>query len=120
MLAVYETIDLGLVSLLGQISASQFEEPILNLLQGNYPSLVSDPIHNETVYVYHAFGVHSLHLGPMIKNLLVIFSEEEGEQGTSIDTILDETCGTDVCSILNTLSVERKSAKDLLRVQFCC
>jgi nucleoporin NUP82 len=115
MLAVYETIDLGLVSFLRGTSILQTETPILNLLQGDHPSLLPDPIHDDTVYVYHAFGVHALHLGPMLRSLAVALGEED--HGASLDAILTKTCGTDVHPILNTFSVERKLVYGLLLVR---
>ena len=104
MLAVYENIDLGLVSLLKQTSDTGKE---LELLQGNYPLFYSDPIHDDTVYVCHAFGVHSLHLGPIFKSLVSAL-RIEGEDEQSLHATLQDSAFTIVQSILSTYSVEKK------------
>ncbi|KAF8639690.1 hypothetical protein AX17_000954 [Amanita inopinata Kibby_2008] len=108
MLAVYETIDLGLVSLLKQTSNASKGSSILDLLQGNHPVFYSDPIHDDTIYVYHAFGVHSLHLGQMLSDLLSALRIE----GEIDEELLDKTLQASICTtvrpILSTYSVERK------------
>jgi nucleoporin NUP82 len=110
MLAVYETIDLGLISSLDQPPR---RPPVLDLLQGNYPSLLVDPIRDDTVYVYHAFGVHALHLGSMFQSLYMALREDEHRN--SLDAALANSCGTDVQPILDTFSVTRRSLSDLPR-----
>ncbi|KAG2369934.1 hypothetical protein BDR07DRAFT_1387385 [Suillus spraguei] len=73
MLAVYECIDLGLISMLKQTSPLSSGTPALDLLQANRPILLMDPIHDDTVYVYHAFGVHSAgtHVVPLVNTYSV-------------------------------------------------
>jgi nucleoporin NUP82 len=105
MLAVYETIDLGLVSMLSQLSASS---PLLDLLQGNHIAFLPDPIHDDTVYVSHAFGIHTLVLGPVLQSLAAALREEDDSDGTSLAAAVQDSDGSQVHSILNTFSVERK------------
>ena len=105
MLAVYETIDLGLVSSLTKISK---ERRILDLLQGNHPAFLQDPIHDETVYVYHAFGVHALCLGQLLQSLAnALRDDSSGDGGEALTDALDKVGGTTVRPILTTWSVER-------------
>jgi nucleoporin NUP82 len=105
MLAVYETIDLGLVSTLTQISAGPNEPPLLHLLQGNHPVFHTDPIHDDTVYAYHAFGVHALDIGPVLQSLATALRAEDD---TSLDARVQKSVGTSVHPILTTFSVERR------------
>ncbi|THV08713.1 hypothetical protein K435DRAFT_959241 [Dendrothele bispora CBS 962.96] len=105
MLAVYETIDLGLVSMLEPLSS-------LDLLQGNYPACLPDPIHTDTIYVYHAFGVHALHLRPVLHSLIAMLHNEDDASSTSSDISIN----TAVQPILSTFSVERKSSNPVVAV----
>jgi nucleoporin NUP82 len=107
MLAMYETIDLGLVSMLSRISSS-----LLDLLQGNHPLFLVDPIHEGVIHIYHAFGVHSVHLGPMLHSITAALraGDEEGDEDDRLlTTALEKAAGTVVRSVLNTLSFERQS-----------
>ncbi|KAF8631152.1 hypothetical protein AX15_002498 [Amanita polypyramis BW_CC] len=112
MLAVYENIDLGLVSLLKQTSDTGKE---LELLQGNHPLFYSDPIHDDTVYIYHAFGVHSLHLGPIFQSLISAL-RIEGEDEQSLRATLQDSALTTVQSILSTYSVGKKCSNPVIAV----
>ncbi|KAJ7904339.1 hypothetical protein B0H14DRAFT_3079228 [Mycena olivaceomarginata] len=106
MLAVYETIDLGLVAMLkGQ----------LGLLEGNHPVFLADPIHDDTVYVYHAFGVHTLHLGPLLQSLAVALRTGD-DDGTALSAALQKSAGTSVTPILTTFSVERRCSNPVIAV----
>lgn len=108
MLAVYETIDLGLISTLNRISTSSNDPPIFDLFQGNHPVFLTDPIHDDTIYVYHAFGVHALNLGPVLQSLAFALRTDDSDAGTSLDATLRESAGTAVQPILSTFSIERK------------
>ncbi|KAF5370096.1 hypothetical protein D9758_001201 [Tetrapyrgos nigripes] len=102
MFAVYETIDLGLVSVLGSNSSQE-------LLQGNYPVCLPDPIHTDTIYVYHAFGVHALHLRPVLQNIIaMLHSEDDSTSSSAITT------NTVIQPILSTFSVQRKSSNPVI------
>lgn len=107
MLAVYETIDLGLVKML---SFKQEVEtaPLLDLLQANHPLLLLDPLHSDIFYVSHAFGVHSLDLAPVIQTLSAVLEDESDGQADS-QKILENSDMTKVTPILNTFSDQRKS-----------
>jgi len=107
MLAVYETIDLGLVSTLNSISPAPNQPPILDLLTGNHPSFLMDPIHDDVVYVYHAFGVHALDIGPLLQGLSAALRVDD-ESEKSLTSALQRSLGTVVKPILTTFSVERR------------
>jgi nucleoporin NUP82 len=107
MLAVYETIDLGIVSTLSQYSV-QSRSPLLDLLQGNHPVFLPDPIHEDAVYVYHAFGVHGLYLGVLLQSLAVALREADNGEGAALDAALQKIGGSSVQPILNSYSVERQ------------
>ncbi|KAF7985224.1 hypothetical protein HWV62_7864 [Athelia sp. TMB] len=107
MLAVYETIDLGLVSSLSLMSNSMSGSSAVDLLAGNHPVFLMDPIHDDTVYVYHAFGVHALYLGPVLQSLAAALRIEDSQDGAELSNALEKCGGTNVQPILSTFSVER-------------
>jgi nucleoporin NUP82 len=108
MLAVYETIDLGIVSTFSRLSVSPTDPPILDLLKGNHPVFLADPIHDDTIYIYHAFGVHTLDFGSVLQSLTVALRTEDDNAVTSLTATLKKSSGTAVQPILTTFSVERK------------
>ncbi|KAJ4472331.1 hypothetical protein J3R30DRAFT_3524569 [Lentinula aciculospora] len=111
MLAVYECIDLGLVSLLNSLPSTQGSHSALDLLQGNFPICLVDTIHNDTIYVYHAFGVHALHLRPTLQYLFSALHSH------GVDSTPSEiSAATAVQPILSTFSVERKSSNPVIAV----
>ncbi|KAG5733990.1 Nucleoporin nup82 [Termitomyces sp. T112] len=116
MLAVYETIDLGLVSTLNKISVTPGQAPLSDLLQGNHPVFLLDPIHTETFYVYHAFGVHSLNIGPVLQSLAAALHNDDDSEATSLDATLQKSAGTTVQPILSTFSIERKCSNPVIAV----
>lgn len=118
MLAVYETIDLGLVSSLNRMSGSTSDSSTVDLLLGNHPVFLADPIHDDTVYVYHAFGVHALYLGPVLQSLAAALRSEDDEDGSELAGALQKCGGTNVQPILTTFSVERRYVK-LPNEYFC-
>ena len=112
MLAVYETIDLGLVAQLSKLSSST-NEPILDLLQGNYPVFLQDPVHDETVYVYHGFGVHALQLGQLLLNLTNALRDDvSNDGGESLAGALENAGSTAVQPILTTFSASKQYVCD--------
>lgn len=103
MLAVYETVDLGLIKVLSTI-----QPPSLDLLQGNSPVFLADPIHEDTVYVYHAFGVHAIHLHKMLRSLSCALHSVTGGAEDALLTALRSPVSAEVQPIVTTFSVERK------------
>lgn len=107
MLAVYESIDLGLVSSLKQLSQNP-NEPLLDLLQGNHPVFLPDPIHDNIVYVYHAFGVHILDISSVLENLAQALRIDDDEAESSLTSTLEQCAQTLVHPILATFSIDRR------------
>ena len=107
MLAVYETIDLGIITNLKKVSSSS-DPPLLDLLEGNHPVFLRDPIQDETVYVYYAFGVHALQLGGVLQALGAALRDDDNEGDDELTKAVEESGGTTVLPILSTFSVERK------------
>ncbi|KAG6911695.1 hypothetical protein DXG01_007945 [Tephrocybe rancida] len=116
MLAVYETIDLGLVSTLNKIAIAQGQAPLLDLLQANHPVLLLDPIHTEAFYVYHAFGVHALNIGSVLQSLAAALRTDDDSGEASLDAALQNSAGTTVQPILTTFSIERKCSNPVVAV----
>ncbi|EGO27441.1 hypothetical protein SERLADRAFT_446672 [Serpula lacrymans var. lacrymans S7.9] len=114
MLAVFESIDLGLIASLDQ-SSSQNALPV-SLLQTNYPVIHMDPIHDDVVYVYHAFGVNVLDFGVLLRSLSAALRVEGDIEGSSLTKTLQNSKGTRVSQILNTFSVERKCSNPVIAV----
>jgi nucleoporin NUP82 len=103
MLAVYETIDLGLINAL-----STTQPPSFNLLQGNHPIFLPDPIHGDTVYVYHGFGVHAIHLNTMLRALSnALHSISSGTENALLAAFRSPS-PAEVQSIVTTFSVEKR------------
>ncbi|KAA1466240.1 hypothetical protein DENSPDRAFT_811047 [Dentipellis sp. KUC8613] len=107
MVAVYETIDLGLFTAL-----SVTQPPLLDLLQANHPVFHADPIYDDTVYVYHAFGVHVLRLEVVLRSLGAALRAEDGMD----KALLNNPVHTDVQPVLSTFSIERKASNPVIAV----
>ena len=103
MLAVYETIDLGFINIL-----STTQPPCLDLLEGNYPVFLPDSIHGDTVYVYHGFGVHAIHLYKMLRALSNALHSISSGAEDALLTTLRSPIPAEVQSIVTTFSVERR------------
>ena len=81
-LAVYETIDLGLVGELDaqapaldeSLARLSLASPSQRALEYNVPLLARDPIHATRVYVRHALGAHALNLEPWLPALAMALS----------------------------------------------
>ncbi|CDO68679.1 hypothetical protein BN946_scf184652.g6 [Trametes cinnabarina] len=119
MLATYESIDLGIVSTLQAAGKSEKGLSLVELVQGNHPVFLNDPIHNDTIYVYHAFGVHVLQLEPLLKSLAVALREANDDSGSgagSLGATLERVAQTDVQPILLTFSVEQQSSSPVIGV----
>lgn len=113
MLAVYECIDLGLISMLKQTSPLSSGTPALDLLQANRPILLMDPIHDDTVYVYHAFGVHVLDFGDLLQCLTNGLRADD-DDGVALNQALQKSAGTHVVPLVNTYSVDRRCSNPII------
>ncbi|KAF9483973.1 hypothetical protein BDN70DRAFT_873108 [Pholiota conissans] len=114
MLAVYESIDLGLVKGLTELTSNTLS-PLTELLQANHPVFLSDPLHDDLVYVYHAFGVHVLDIAPVLESLSTALREET-EDESILKKALERETTTNVRPILSTFSVERKCSNPVIAV----
>ncbi|KAG1820314.1 uncharacterized protein BJ212DRAFT_1339285 [Suillus subaureus] len=115
MLAVYECIDLDLISMLKQTAPLSSGTPILDLLQANHPVLLMDPIHDDTVYVYHAFGVHVLDFGDLLQCLTSGLRADD-DDGVALNQALQKSAGTHVVPLLNTYSVDRRCSNPIIAI----
>ncbi|PIL37279.1 hypothetical protein GSI_00972 [Ganoderma sinense ZZ0214-1] len=118
MLAVYESIDLGIVSSLKK-SSSNVGQSLLDLIQGNHPSFLLDPIHDDNLYVYHAFGAHVLNVGALLKSLASVLrdsNESEANSSSGMEVGLETVKSTDVQPVLLTFSTEHKSSTPVVGV----
>lgn len=108
MLAVYETIDFGLVSTLNDLPTipSNPTSP-LDLLSNNHPTFLLDPLHDDTVYVYHDFGVHALDVAPVLQSLTSALRTDDEDESV-LKEGLQQSVMSSVQPILNTFSAERR------------
>ncbi|KAH9899737.1 hypothetical protein C8Q73DRAFT_639428 [Cubamyces lactineus] len=119
MLATYESIDLGIICTLKGATTSQQGKSLLDLVQGNHPVFLKDPIHEDTIYIYHAFGVHVLQLEPLLKGLAVALrnaNDDSASSSSSLEATLTKVAQTDVQPILLTFSVEQQSSSPVVGV----
>ncbi len=105
MFAVYESIDLGLVSTLKQVTTPSGSKPLLDLLSANYPVFLLDPLHDDMVYVYHAFGVHALDISPVLRDLSLTLKMDDDDN--TLKNKLEAPTTTNVRPVLNTFSIQR-------------
>lgn len=103
MFAVYETVDLGIVSTLKQVDPA-----LLDILQGNHPVFVPDPIHGDSLYLYHAFGVQALNFRALLEGLATALQDENDDKGGALRAELKREQGVEVTPVLSTFSVERR------------
>ncbi|TBU46590.1 hypothetical protein BD309DRAFT_1007925 [Dichomitus squalens] len=118
MLAVYESIDLGIVSSLKKASP-RIGQSLLDLIQGDHPSFLLDPIHDDNLFVYHAFGVHALNVGALLKSLAVVLrdsNDSEANSSSGMGVGLENVKSTDVQPVLLTFSTENKSSTPVIGV----
>lgn len=112
MLAVFETIDLGLVSEVRHIAP-----PALELLEVNHPVLRPDPVYEDVVYVYHAFGVHALRLTSVVQALIATLRahEDDPHPGGMLNA-LAKAGSIGVQPVLSTFSVQNKCSNPVIGV----
>lgn len=96
-LDVFETVDLGFLSTLQRNNAR-----VADALQSNWPTLVHDPLYNDTIYVYHDFGVHCLLFRPWLEPLARAFQKHSTQ--LDLEALLDSLPGTDTVCVLDTFS----------------
>ena len=119
MLAVYESIDLGIVSSLRKSSAPRGQS-LLDLIQGNHPSFLLDPIHDDNAFVHHAFGVHALNVGGLLKSLAGVLRDSNDSEvncGSGMEVGLESVKSTDVQPVLSTFSTEHKFVQSYMQEQ---
>ena len=108
MLAVYETIDFGLVSTLNYLpTIPSNPTSLLDLLSNNHPTFLLDPLHDDTVYVYHDFGVHALDVAPVLQSLTSALRTDDEDESV-LKEGLQQSVMSSVQPILNTFSAERR------------
>lgn len=112
MFAVYESVDLGLISMLGEPST---ERSSLDLLQANHPVLYGDPMHDDRVYVAHAFGVHALDFGELLQCLSAALRADD-EKGSLLVQALEKSTATHVTAVLDTFSVQRRCSNPVIAI----
>lgn len=84
------------------------EKPLLELLSGNHPVFFMDSTPGNTVYVYHAFGLHALYLGDVLSTLVAALGVDEDEGDSAINGALSKAKQTTVFNLLSTFSAERR------------
>lgn len=114
MVAVYETIDLGLASMLSRMTSEPTSwlgkqqgnsRDLVDLLQVNHAVFVPDPIYQDTIYIYHAFGVHCLNMSRWLQPLARSLCDDVGRE---VERLVNNSVGTEVTCMMNTFSQESK------------
>lgn len=103
MLAVYEVIDLGLLSVLNEGPLAS--EISSGMIERNHTVFYSDPIHDDTIYAYHCFGVHVLNLNPIFQNIAAAIKDEAEEK---LQETIENHANTAVQPILRTISFDHR------------
>ncbi|KAG8901716.1 hypothetical protein FRC00_005120 [Tulasnella sp. 408] len=104
ILSVFETIDLGIFTTVSHGQA-------LNLLSDNYVALSVDPLRPQSVFAYHAFGVHLLDLRTWMDLLSSAMHKANAigkKAGMNLADALSQVPGTQVKWVLDTFSDEEK------------
>ncbi|ORY54488.1 hypothetical protein BCR35DRAFT_335787, partial [Leucosporidium creatinivorum] len=99
-LLIYETISLGLSSLLPPASIDQ------TLSTTSYPTITLDPLYSsDTIYIKHALGAHCVGIRSWAEGLRKALksSEEEGEEG-EVERELKKGKKSSVAWVLKTVS----------------
>lgn len=102
-ITTYETIDLGIISQV--LSSSKSPGSCLpELIERNHVTFYPDPIHDDTIYVYHAFGVHVINLNAVFQSMASTMEEENEKKHR--DGVSDSAYST-VRALFSTYSTER-------------
>jgi nucleoporin NUP82 len=124
ILAVYETIDLGLLSQATSSSPSPSSSDsrsrspsppsLKTVLARSSPSFFLDPLYDDTVYISHAFGVHCLSMRNWIDGLrTALGGGNKGDEDGSLalGEFFERAVGTEVVRVVDTVSeTDRTSA----------
>ena len=101
MFAVYECIDLGILETLPPASdAARFR-----LIDDNHVTFYPDPVHDDTVYAYHGFGIHVLNFNAIFQHLASSAKQDDDDR---LERTIASPAQTLVQAILSTYSVERQ------------
>jgi nucleoporin NUP82 len=84
------------------------EASLLGILEGNHPVFVPDPIHGDSLYLYHAFGVQALNFRALVEGLAVALQDENDDKDGTLQEELELEQSVEVTPILSTFSVERR------------
>ncbi|KIO30221.1 hypothetical protein M407DRAFT_20688 [Tulasnella calospora MUT 4182] len=106
ILSVFETIDLGIFTTVSHGQA-------LNLLSDNYITLSVDPLRPQSVFAYHAFGVHILDLRiwmDLLSSAMYKANAIGKKAGMNLADALSQVPGTQVKWVLDTFSDEEKAS----------
>jgi len=88
----------------------------LNLIQSNYPVFLPDPIHGDTVYVYHSFGVHAIYLNKMLRVLSNALHSVSSGASNALLAAFRSPAPAEVQPIVTTFSVERRASYPVISV----
>jgi nucleoporin NUP82 len=101
VLTVTETIDLGCVSKLIQSQVAN----VADILAQNHPVFHRDPIYADTVYVYHAFGMHCILLRSWARALAhAISTSSDNSTSAELEAVLAADQGADTIYMVDTFS----------------
>ncbi|KAL5530163.1 hypothetical protein ACEPAF_6420 [Sanghuangporus sanghuang] len=102
-ITTYETIDLGLLSQL--VSASKVPDTVLlDLIESNHVTFYPDPIYDDTIYAYHAFGAHALNFSATFQILASAMKEEDEKV---LQDNIKQSTNNSVQTLLSTYSTDR-------------
>lgn len=108
-LLVLESIDLGLAD---EVGAGD-EDRVERALATNWPTLVQDPLYEDSLYVYHALGAHCLMLSRWLEDVVPALASDDtevdhegddGEGGKELERVMRSQQPTDVAWILKTVT----------------
>ncbi|KAH8926823.1 hypothetical protein BT69DRAFT_1347756 [Atractiella rhizophila] len=104
VLAVWESVDLGLRNGSPKAKPDGGEGPV----QTSWSSFMRDPMYpDETIYVYHSFGVHQLAMGDWLSKVWNVSNlQDVNSKGTAWERLLREGKGSAVKWIVNTCGAD--------------
>lgn len=76
---VYESINLGL-----------YEPSELPQVSRFSPTLVPDPLYEDTFYIYHNRGAHAVVMKGWLENLRMVMNESESEEKNALEGIIKD------------------------------